>query len=131
MKQQGKRKNKFTVLLAVSNATKEQLLSTLDKDSYQVEYADNYAQALESLLQHDFDIIIIDPDIGELKGPDGIRVVKRMNPEKPIIVVSGEKTYETEVSIAKLGVYYRLGKPTDEQITKNLLDNLVAKMSRN
>ena len=128
MKKQGKKKNKFTVLLATSNSTKEKLIAILDRNVYQIEYADNYKKALESLLQYEFDAIIVDPDIEELKGPDGVQIIKKINPQIPMIVVSGEKSYETDVRIAKLGVYYRLGKPIDEKFTKKLLDNLVAKI---
>ena len=131
MKKQGKKKNKFTVLLATSNSTKEKLIAILDKNVYQVKYSENYKKALEFLLQYEFDAIIVDPDIEELKGPDGVQIIKKINPQIPIIVVSGKKSYETDVRIAKLGVYYRLGKPMDEKITKKLLDNLVAKIPKN
>ncbi len=116
---------KLTVLFASGDEyLKERVLEVLDKDRHHVVVADNCKDALEKLLDSDFDAIIFDHDLKELDSTDTMQLIKKIRPKLPLIVLSEAISYESEVKIAKLGVHFRLNKPLDEEVTKALFESL-------
>jgi len=49
-----------------------------------------------------------------------MQLIKKIRPKLPLIVLSEAISYESEVKIAKLGVHFRLNKPLDQEVTKEL-----------
>jgi DNA-binding NtrC family response regulator len=116
---------KLSVLVATEDeAIQKQVLSVLKKRKYPVVVAHNCQQALEYLLDRDFDVVIFDPSIKELDGSDAIKLIKRLRPQIPLVVLADETSYESSVKIAQAGVYFRLFKPLDAEITKELMESL-------
>lgn len=118
----------FSILLATSDdLTKERLVDILSKRNYHFEVVDSYTGAIEILMDHNFDLVIFDPALKAMTGHEALKLIKKIHPKTPIIVTSDEKSYEAETKIASIGVYFRLGKPVDEKITRELVRNLEAK----
>ena len=123
---------KLTVLFASGDEyLKERVLEVLDKDRHHVVVADNCKDALEKLLDSDFDAIIFDHDLKELDSTDTMQLIQKIRPKLPLIVLSEAISYESEVKIAKLGVHFRLNKPLDEEVTKVLFDSLERRGEKN
>ena len=123
---------KLTVLFASGDEyLKERVLEVLDKDRHHVVVADNCKDALEKLLDSDFDAIIFDHDLKELDSTDTMQLIKKIRPKLPLIVLSETISYESEVKIAKLGVHFRLNKPLDEEVTKALFESLERRGEKN
>ncbi|MCH7773980.1 MAG: response regulator [Bacteroidetes bacterium] len=123
---------KLTVLFASGDEyLKERVLEVLDKDRHHVVVADNCKDALEKLLDSDFDAIIFDHDLKELDSTDTMQLIKKIRPKLPLIVLSEAISYESEVKIAKLGVHFRLNKPLDEEVTKALFESLERRGEKN
>ena len=123
---------KLTVLFAGGDEyLKERVLEVLDKDRHHVVVADNCKDALEKLLDSDFDAIIFDHDLKELDSTDTMQLIKKIRPKLPLIVLSEAISYESEVKIAKLGVHFRLNKPLDEEVTKALFESLERRGEKN
>ena len=109
---------KLTVLFASRDeGLKEKVLRVLDKDKHRVVVVNTCKDALESLLDSDFDAIIFDHDLKELDSTDAMQLIKRIRPDLPLIALSDAISYESEVKIAKIGVHFRLNKPLDGDIT--------------
>ena len=80
---------KLTVLFASGDEyLKERVLEVLDKDRHHVIVADNCKDALEKLLDSDFDAIIFDHDLKELDSTDTMQLIKKIRPKLPLIVLS-------------------------------------------
>ena len=123
---------KLTVLFASNDdSLKERVLGVLDEDRHHVVVADNCKDALEKLLDSDFDAIIFDHDLKELDSTDTMQLIKKIRPKLPLIVLSETISYESEVKIAKLGVHFRLNKPLDEEVTKALFESLERRGEKN
>ncbi|MFQ5825040.1 MAG: response regulator [bacterium] len=120
---------KLSVLLATEDhSLEERVLEILNENSYQVVVVDCCKEAIKNLLDNDFDLVIFDLSIKELDGLDTIQIIKSCRPQTHIISVLNNSSYETEKQIAKVGVYFRMEKPIDEQITKKLVQNLEKKI---
>jgi len=113
---------KLRVLLVTGDeGLKERLLDILRKKGYKAACVDSCEKALEHLFEYDSDLIIFDPDVKELEGTDVLPVIKKIQSNTPVIVVSDNSTHEADVKVAKAGVYFRLGKAFDDQIINQLL----------
>lgn len=131
MTEMSQKNGRLTVLLASKDTFfKDIVLEILHQHDYPVVVVDSCAKALEYLLENDFDFIIFDPDLQPLTGSDAIKIIKKLRPKIPVIAVSDESSYETEVKIAETGVFFRLGKPINEQITKAIVETIEKKKKR-
>ncbi|MFQ5769949.1 MAG: response regulator [bacterium] len=126
-----KSKERLTILLATSdNYLKDKLLSVLSDKDFPVEVVNTCKEVFETLVDYNFDVVIFDPEIGKLEELDAVQLIKKIRPKTPIIVVSDETSYETGVKIAEMGVYFRMGKPINEKITKELMKNVEKKLRK-
>ncbi|MCG8603924.1 response regulator [bacterium] len=129
MEQNFNQSSTLSVLVATQDeAVKRQVLNVLEKKEYPVVVAHDCEQVLEYLLDRDFDVVIFDPSIKELEGSDAIKLIKRLRPQLPLVVLADESSYETSIKIAQAGVYFRLFKPLDTEITKELIASLEGKV---
>lgn len=125
MEQQGKNRRQLTVLLATrDDCLKEKVLAILEEHRCPVATVDNCIDALECLIDYDFDFVIFDPELKELSGYDAMQLIKRIRPKTPLVVFADDSSFENGVKIAKAGVYFRMDKPINEDITKQLILSL-------
>ncbi len=79
--------------------------------------------AIEMAEKIDFGVIILDVQMPGLSGIDALKQIKKVKPNTPIIMLTGQATVENAILGMKLGAYDFLMKPTDtelliEKITK-------------
>ena len=130
-KKKKKKSAELSVLVATSDGNiQTKILEVLDKKKYTTVVANNCKQTLEKILHQEFDAVILDPELNILDGSDSIELIKKMRPKIHMIVFSDDSSYETGVKIAKAGVYFRLLKPVDEQVTTELIDSLEEKVKK-
>ena len=60
-----------------------------------------------------------------------MQLIQKNRPKLPLIVLSEAISYESEVKIAKLGVHFRLNKPLDREVTKELFESLERRGEKN
>lgn len=104
---------------------KEHTLKIFAEYGHSVAVVSSCKKALEYLLDFNFDLVVFDPDLDELDGLDTLQIIKKSRPKLPLIVTTGETSYETGLKIAKSGVFFRLGKPIDEDITRKLINSVL------
>ena len=118
-------KKRLSVLVATSDEfIRDRVVEALEGKQFQTVVVDNCEHALEYLLDHDFEAVIFDPSLKELHGSDAVKLIKKLCPELPLVVLADESSYETSVKIATAGVYFRLFKPIDDEIIKELIESL-------
>ena len=61
----------------------------LRKQGYEVTGAASGAEAIRLLASQDFDLILTDQMMPEMTGTELTRQVKSMNPEMPVVIISG------------------------------------------
>lgn len=125
MEQQANNQGQLTVLLATQDGSlKDRVLAILEEYHCPVAIVDNCIDALERLLDYDFDFVIFDPELKDLTGYDTVQLIKRIRPETPLVVFADDSSFETGVKIAKAGVYFRMDKSINANITKQLIQSL-------
>lgn len=67
--------------------------------------------ALAALNREDFDMILLDLNLGDMDGADIIRILRRQNNETPVIVISNFEQIDTKVNAFDLGCDDYITKP--------------------
>ena len=84
-----------------------------------VERVSKATEALAELDRSDFDLIVLDIFLPDVRGDRLIPRVRRIKPEIAIVTMTGYNSRELERKIRKLGILYYIIKPV---CTKDLSD---------
>jgi len=97
------------------------LARILEGDSFSVDTAKNGHTAIELLQQKEFDLIITDLKMPGMSGFEVLNAVKTLQPETPVIMITGFATVETAVEAMKNGTVDYIVKPfTPDQILEKV-----------
>ncbi len=83
----------------------------LKKSGYKVETFANGHEGIERLKEVRPPLLIVDIKMPELDGFEVIKIVRRIDPDVVIVVITGYATIETAVDAMKMGAYDFLPKP--------------------
>jgi len=88
------------------------LKDILEFEKHQVELASNGQEALDSVNDEDFDVVLLDIKMPEM---DGMEVLEKIiqNKDIPVVMISGHGTIETAVEALRKGAYDFIVKPPD------------------
>jgi len=89
------------------------LKDILEYEKYIVELAEDGLKAIEIFKSHEFDIVLCDI---KMPGMDGIEVLGNLvqiNPDIPVVMISGHGNIDTAVESIKKGAYDYIEKPLD------------------
>ena len=100
---------------------REGLTRILEGGGLAVETAKNGHAAIELLQQKEFDLIITDLKMPGMDGFEVLNAVKILQPDTPVIMITGYATVETAVEAMKFGTVDYLVKPfSPEQILEKV-----------
>nr|WP_320194078.1 sigma-54 dependent transcriptional regulator [uncultured Desulfobacter sp.] len=102
---------------------REFLEMLLCKKGYKVSLAKNGKQALNSVKQKKYDLVLTDIRLGDITGLDVLRAVKKEHPDTVVIMISAYATTEIAVEAMNEGAYDFVPKPFDN----NELSSTIAK----
>ena len=90
---------------------RETLAEALADSSFAVETADRAVDAIQKIMRTRYRAIVLDLKLPGLGGLDAIPVIKRLDADLPIIVMTGHASYQTEQAARAAGIFYYLVKP--------------------
>ena len=100
---------------------REGLRQTLVLEGYQVEIAANGKSGLDKLQKDDFDIVISDLKMPTMHGIEVLKTIRILQPEVPVIIITGYATVDSAVDAMKSGAFDYLTKPfLPEQIVEKV-----------
>jgi DNA-binding NtrC family response regulator len=100
---------------------RESLRRVLAAEGYTVETFSSGPPAVERMLENFFDLVITDLKMPGMSGIDVLKQVKALQPEVPIIMITGYSTVDTAVEAMKNGAVDYVAKPfTPEEILKKV-----------
>ncbi len=122
-------KNMKILLVEDTTDLLDVISSSLDKDGFVCETANNFSSAHEKLELYTYDIAIIDINLPDGSGLDLIRILKKQNSDTGIIVVSARNSLDNKIEGLELGADDYITKPFEiaELIAriKSLLDAII------
>lgn len=97
------------------------LSALLVRDDYDVETAEDGAQALEILHEHHIDMVITDLRMPKVDGMELLRRTLAMDPEMPVVIVTAHGTVDNAVEALKTGAFDYITKPFDQTEVRTIV----------
>jgi two-component system response regulator HydG len=114
----------FKVLIAEDEEiTLKHLVSTLQREGYEVSGVSDGGKALESLEKENFDVLIADIKMPRLTGIELLEHIKAKEIDTEVIIMTGYGSIDSAVAAMKNGAYDYITKPFD-------LDELLLKVRK-
>ncbi|MHB8909371.1 MAG: sigma-54-dependent transcriptional regulator [Syntrophales bacterium] len=90
---------------------REGMRRILTAEGYQVETSASGRSAIEKIQEHDFDVVITDLKMPGMDGIEVLKNIKILQPEVPVIMITGYSTVDTAVEAMKSGAFDYIAKP--------------------
>lgn len=89
----------------------QMLQELLQMSGYESDYCLNPEEAVVRLKQEDFDLVITDYKMPQMDGAQFLTEARRINPDLPVIMISGLMNMPELIKVANIGVTLVLEKP--------------------
>lgn len=94
-------------------AIRKTLSEILSYEGYKIEEAGDGEEGLRRFRDKTFDVVLCDIKMPKIDGIEFLDKVRELNPDVPVIMISGHGTIETAVEAVKKGAYDYIAKPPD------------------
>lgn len=94
-------------------AIRKTLTEILSFEGYKVDEASDGEEGLKKFKEKTFDLVLCDIKMPKLDGIEFLQRAGEINPDTPIIMISGHGNIETAVEAVKKGAYDFISKPPD------------------
>ncbi len=94
-------------------AIRKTLTEILSYEGYKIEEAGDGEEGLRKFKERAFDVVLCDIKMPKIDGIEFLDRVRDINPDVPVIMISGHGTIETAVEAVKKGAYDYIAKPPD------------------
>ena len=94
---------------AICNTLKE----ILSYEKYEVDIANDGAEGVKKAETGNYDLVLSDIKMPKMDGIEVLQKLQEMNPDLPVVMISGHGTIETAVDALKKGAYDYISKPPD------------------
>ena len=94
-------------------AIRKTLSEILSYEGYKIEEASDGEEGLKKFRERLFDLVLCDIKMPKLDGLEFLDKAREVNPDVPVIMISGHGTIETAVEAVKKGAYDYISKPPD------------------
>jgi len=104
--------NKSGILIVDDEAViREGMRRILAGAGYHVETSSSGRTAIEKIQEQDFDVVITDLKMPGMDGIEVLKTIKILQPEVPVIIITGYSTVDTAVEAMKNGAFDYIAKP--------------------
>lgn len=94
-------------------AIRKTLSEILSYEGYKIDEAGDGEEGLKKFRDRTYDVVLCDIKMPKLDGIEFLDKVREINPDVPVIMISGHGTIETAVEAVKKGAYDYIAKPPD------------------
>lgn len=94
---------------AICNTLKD----ILTYEKYEVEIANDGAEGVKKAETGNFDLVLSDIKMPKMDGIEVLAKLQELNPDLPVVMISGHGTIETAVDAIRKGAYDYISKPPD------------------
>ncbi len=102
-------------------AIREGVRRILESESFKVETFASGHSALERIRQESFDLVITDLKMPGISGMDVLKSIKEIQPDLPVIFITGYSSVDSAVEVMKLGAVDYIAKPfTPEEMLNTI-----------
>jgi DNA-binding NtrC family response regulator len=94
-------------------AIRKTLTEILGYEGYKIDEAADGEEGLKRFREKNYDLVLCDIKMPKLDGIEFLEKAKEINPDVPVIIISGHGNIETAVEAVKKGAFDYISKPPD------------------
>lgn len=94
----------------------------IDAD-YEVDVAEDAAEAMERLGREEYDVVLADIILPQTTGVELLKVIKKKSPRVQVILMTGEPTVETAAEAVRSGAFDYVSKPIGREMLLKVVAN--------
>lgn len=94
----------------------------LELEGFQAFQANDGQAAIQLMNEQDIDVVVLDYRLPDMTGIDLLEIMKKQNPQIPVIMLTAYGQVEHAVKAMKLGAYDYLNKPVQLNVLKEVID---------
>lgn len=115
--QESDSENKNGILIVDDEAViREGMRRVLTGAGHHVETSSSGRTAIEKIQEQDFNVVITDLKMPGMDGIEVLKTIKILQPEVPVIIITGYSTVDTAVEAMKNGAFDYIAKPFDPDL---------------
>jgi DNA-binding NtrC family response regulator len=120
----------FVVLVATTDQKMaEELNRAFRNREIQVLTFETARDIILAMAERKIDLMIIDPDVTELKGLEILRIIKKLRPQVRIIAMSEDLSFERRAALVQEGILYQVQTPIQPAQISEVVESIVAKLN--
>jgi DNA-binding NtrC family response regulator len=123
-----KMSNKNRILIVDDDETvRRSYLRSLESISCQVAAARDGEEALQTMEQKPFDVVLLDMRMPGQNGLSVLRTIKQKWPESEVVIITGYPTVDSAKEAVRLGAFDYVAKPVGPQDVINVTDGAITR----
>lgn len=128
MHKQGNDTEPWSNILVVDDEAviREGMRRILEGKGYRVEASASGRAAIEKIQDHDFDVVITDLKMPGMDGIEVLKTIKILQPDVPVIIITGYSTVDTAVEAMKSGAFDYIAKPFTSELIIDKVQKAIA-----
>jgi DNA-binding NtrC family response regulator len=109
------------------DVVRQSYLRSLESTSCQVAAASDGEEALQTMEQNPFDVVLLDMRMPGQDGLSVLRTIKQKWPESEVVIITGYPTVDSAKEAVRLGAYDYVAKPVGPQDVINVADGAMTR----
>jgi CheY-like chemotaxis protein len=110
--------------------TQKEFLSLFSSEGYQVEISEGVTDGLQKLKEMEFDCLIIDVELPEMKGYQALPIVRTVDPKIDIIMTAARNSPELEARVREQNIFYYYIKSFDREELRLAVHDVFKKLGK-
>ena len=124
--------NKHKILIVDDKEKLCKLMATnYQQQGYETDYAINASEAINKFKNNIFHLVMLDLKLGAENGIEVLKDILQINPNIPVIIITGYGTVATAVEAMKIGAYDYVQKPVNFPALCKLIKNAISQSKVN
>ena len=120
--------DKNRILIVDDDETvRQSYLRSLESISNNIEAASDGEEALQTMEQKPFDVVLLDMRMPGQDGLSVLRTIKQKWPESEVVIITGYPTVASAKEAVRLGAYDYVAKPVGPQDVINVTDAAITR----
>ena len=103
----------YILIIDDEKAIRKTLNEILGYEGYKIDEAADGEEGLRKFKENTYDLVLCDIKMPKLDGLEFLERAKEINPETPVVIISGHGNIETAVEAVKKGAFDYISKPPD------------------
>jgi len=119
--------NNRILIVDDDETVRQSYLRSLESISCNIEAASDGEEALQTMEQKRFDVVLLDMRMPGQDGLSVLRTIKQKWPESEVVIITGYPTVDSAKEAVRLGAYDYVAKPVGPQDVINVTDGAITR----